>query len=641
MNRALLRFLLFCMSMASLAGTPTTAQTAQQPVRLAVDLRDAPKRIFHAKLNFPVKPGPLTLVYPKWIPGEHRPTGPIVDLTGLHFRVDGKDIPWRRDDVEMYAFHCEIPPGASELEVSLDYLSPVDVTGDRERPSSTQKLVLLNWYMVVLYPLGPKSDDLSFVASLRIPAGWKYGTALPVARDSSEQIEFQPATLTRLIDSPVIMGEYMRTVELSKGQKPEHFIHIAAEGPAALAATPEQIQHLRQLVAETGALFGARHYRRYDFLLTLSDSMAPDGVEHNESSDNRTAERLFLDADLFETNTDLLPHEFFHSWNGKYRRPAGLTPPDYQTPLRGELLWVYEGLTQYYGTMLSARSGFWTPQRLREDIAGVAAYLNERPGRTWRNLQDTAIAVQLLYGASPAGSSWRRSVDYYDESTLIWLEADTLIRRETQSKKSLDDFCRKFHGGESGDPKVVPYTFDDVVNTLQQVVPYDWRTFFTERLNSHGPGAPLGGLENSGWKLIYNETMNERQRAEEVVNHRVDTQFSLGLSVNYPGVENGDEIAEVIWGSPAAQAGVVAGSKLVAVNGRKWTPEILREAIRHAKGGKDPIELLLENQEYFQTISVNYHGGERYPHLERITGKPDVLTEIGMMKAPAVSLAKD
>jgi predicted metalloprotease with PDZ domain len=291
--------------------------------------------------------------------------------------------------------------------------------------------------------------------------------------------------------------------------------------------------------------------------------------------------------------------------------------------------------------MLSARSGFWTPQRLREDLAGVAAYLNERPGRTWRNLQDTAIAVQLLYGASPAGSSWRRSVDYYDESTLIWLEADTLIRRETQGKKSLDDFCRKFHGGESGDPKVVPYTFDDVVNALQQVAPYDWRTFFTERLNSHGPGAPLGGLENSGWKLIYNETLNERQRSEEIVNHRVDTQFSLGLSVNYPGIENSDEITEVIWGSPAAQAGVVAGSKLVAVNGRKWSPEILREAIRHAKNTKDPIELLLENQEYFQTVRVNYHGGERYPHLERIAGKPDVLTEIGTMKAPAVPLAKD
>ncbi|HXN00082.1 MAG TPA: M61 family peptidase [Candidatus Dormibacteraeota bacterium] len=616
-------------------------QTAQSAVRLNVDLHDAPKRIFHSKITFSVKPGPLTLVYPKWIPGEHSPTGPIVDLTGLHFRAGGKEIAWRRDDVDMYAFHCEIPAATSELEVSLDYLSPVDVSGSRERPSATQKLALLNWYMVVLYPQGQKSDDLTYVANLHIPAGWKYGTALPVARESAEQIEFQPATLTRLIDSPVIMGQYLRTIELSKGQKPEHFLHIAADGPAALAATGEQIQHLRQLIAETGPLFGARHYRRYDFLLSLSDNVAPDGVEHNESSDNRTPERLFLDPDLFETNTDLLPHEFFHSWNGKYRRPAGLTPPDYQTPLRGELLWVYEGLTQYYGTMLSARSGLWTPQRLRENLAVVAAYLNDRPGRSWRNLQDTAIAVQLLYGASPAGSSWRRGVDYYDESTLIWLEVDTLIRRETQGKKSLDDFCKKFYGGQGGEPKVIPYSFDDVVSTLQEVAPHDWKTFFAERLNSHGPGAPLGGLDNSGWKLVYAEVMNERQRAEEIVNHRVEVQFSLGLSVNYPGLENGDEITEVIWGSSAAQAGVTAGVKLVAVNGRKWTPELLREAIRRAKNGKEPIELLVENQDFFQTISVNYHDGERYPHLERITGKPDVLTEIGTMKAPPIPLTKD
>ncbi|GAC1623167.1 MAG: tetratricopeptide repeat protein [Candidatus Acidiferrum sp.] len=641
MNRALLRILVLCFLWASFATIPPATQGAQQPVRVAVDLRDAPKRIFHSKLEFPVKSGPLTLVYPKWIPGEHSPTGPILDLTGLHFRAGGKEIPWRRDDVDMYAFHCEIPAGMTALEVSLDYLSPVDVAGSRERPSATQKLALLNWYMVVLYPQGQKSDDLEFIASLRIPLGWNYGTALPVARASGEQIEFQQATLTRLIDSPVIMGEYMRTIELSKDQKPEHFLHIAADGAAALAATPEQIQHLRQLVAETGTLFGARHYRRYDFLLSLSDNVTPDGVEHNESSDNRTPERLFLDPDLFETETDLLPHEFFHSWNGKYRRPAGLTPPDYQTPLQGELLWVYEGLTMYYGNILSTRSGFWTPGRLRENLAGVAAYLNERPGRAWRDLQDTAVAAQLLYSSPAAGSSWRRGVDYYDESTLIWLEVDTLIRHESQGKKSLDDFCRKFHGGESGDPKVVPYTFDDVVSTLQEIAPYDWRTFFTQRLNSHGPGAPLGGIENSGWKLIFNETMNERQRAEEMANHRVDLQFSLGLSVNYPGAENSDEITEVIWGGPAAQAGVLAGTKLVAVNGRKWTPEVLREAVRRAKGGKDPIELLLENQDYFQTIRVNYHGGERYPHLEHIAGKPDLLTEIGKMRAAGIPLAKD
>jgi predicted metalloprotease with PDZ domain len=643
--RAFLAVLIFAMSLAASLQAQTApisvSSPVSSPVRLAVDLREAPKHIFHAKLEFPVAPGPLTLVYPKWIPGEHSPNGPIADLTGLIFHVGGKEIPWRRDDVDMFAFHCEIPAGAAALEVSLDYLSPIAAVGDSIKSSATSQLALLNWYLVVLYPQGMKTDDLTYTASLRLPAGWKYGTALPVARETADGVEFQPATLTRLVDSPVLAGRYLRTIELSKGQPPEHRIHIAGDTAAAIEATPEQVQHWKQLVAETGAIFGARHYRRYDFLLSVTDNFAIDGVEHNESSDNRVPERTLLDPEILETQMDLLQHEYFHSWNGKYRRPAGLTPPNFQAPLKGDLLWVYEGLTQYYGTMLSARIGSWTPEQLREDLAGVAAYLNERPGRGWRNLQDTAISVQFLYGARPSGSSWRRGVDYYDESTLIWLEADTIIRRNSQGKRSLDDFCRKFHGGESTGPGVVPYTFDDVVAAMQETAAYDWRAFFTERLTSHGPGAPLGGIENSGWKLVYNETMNEHQRAEEEVGHQTDLQFSLGLVVHDPAGEDANEIMDVIPGSVAAQAGIAPGMKLVAVNGRKWTPELLRDAIRRAKGGSEPIELLVENEGYFQAYRLNYHGGERYPHLVRINGQPDLLTEIAKMKAPPVPVAKD
>jgi predicted metalloprotease with PDZ domain len=473
-----------------------------------------------------------------------------------------------------------------------------------------------------------------------MPAGWKYGTALPVAKESADGIEFAPASLTTLIDSPVITGANFRNIDLSPGQKPEHVIHIAADGPSALAASVSEVQHLRQLVAETGALFGARHYRRYDFLLSLTDKMPPDGVEHHESSDNRTPEDLFLDPDVREVHMDLLAHEFTHSWNGKYRRPIGLATSDYQTPLKGDLLWVYEGLTQYYGTMLSARAGFWTPEKLREDLAWVAAYLNDRPGRTWRNLQDTAVAAQILYGAPEEWSSWRRGVDYYDESTLIWLEADTIIRRESKGKKSLDDFCRKFHGGENatGVPKLFSYTFDDVVATMNEVQPYDWRNFFTERLLSHGPGAPLGGLENSGWKLVFNETINDHERAGEVVAQVLDAEFSLGFSVHAPNGEEGDRIEDVIPGSPAALAGLAPGMHLVAVNGRKWTPELLRDTIRQTKNTKLPLELLAENGDYFQTYHLDYHGGERYPHLEAISGRSDVLAEIVRMKAPPVAL---
>jgi predicted metalloprotease with PDZ domain len=615
----------------------TFGQTAQNPARLDVDLREAPKHIFHAKLMLSVTPGPLTLVYPKWIPGEHSPTGPIVDLVGLKISAAGKEVPWRRDDVDMYAFHMDVPPGVDALNLSYDYLSPAEPTGSRERPSSTARLAILNWYMVTLYPQGPKTDDLTYTAVLHLPPGWKYGTALPVAKESPDTIEFAPASLTTLIDSPVIAGVYLRHIDLSPGQTPPHAVHVVADGPAPLEASPVEVQHLRQLVAETGALFGARHYRRYDFLLTLSDRMPPDGVEHHESSDDRTEEAYFLDPELFETS-ELLSHEFTHSWNGKYRRPLGLATPDYQTPMKGELLWVYEGLTQYYGVMLAARSGMMPPNIFREYLASTAAYLNDRPGRTWRDLQDTAIAAQILYSMSQAGSSWRRSVDYYDEGTLIWLEADTIIRKQTGGKKSLDDFCRKFLGGENTPPKVVPYSFDDVITGMNEVASYDWRELFTERLKSHGPGAPLGGLENSGWKLVFNETPNGYEHINEVATQEINLQFSLGFFVHGPAGEDGDHILDVIPGSPAAMAGMAPGMRLVAVNGRKWSPDILHDAVKQAKSNKDPIELLVENGDFFQTCRIDYHGGERYPHLEPVSGKPDLLSEISKMKAAAVPL---
>src|SRR5271169_196898 len=620
---------------------PAQAQDARKPVRLSVDLREATKHIFHAKLNFPVSAGPLTLVYPKWIPGEHAPIGPIVNLTGLFFRVSGKEIEWRRDDVDMFAFHCQVPAGTSELEVSLDYVSPAGPSSGRENPSATAQLALLNWYTVLLYPQGAKSDDLTYTASLQIPAGWIFGTALPVASMTGAAIDFQPASLTTLVDSPVLMGAHMRVIDLSPGQKPEQHIHIAAESEAGLEVTPETVQEWKQLVAETGALFGARHYRHYDFLLTESDNMETDGVEHNESSDNRVPARTFQDPNISDAMTDLLPHEFTHSWNGKYRRPAGLATPNYQEPMKGNLLWVYEGMTQYYGTMLSARIGSWTPERLRETLAWVAAYLDQRRGRTWRDLEDTAVAAQLLYGSPEEYRTWRRDTDYYDEGTLIWLEADTIIRQETKGKKSLDDFCRKFEGVENTGPKIVPYTYDDIVAALQEIAPYDWRSFFTQRVNSHGSGAPLGGLENSGWKLVYSETPNESREAGETAMHLTDVQFSLGFVVRDTGGENGDEVIDVISGSAAAQAGIAPGMKLVAVNGRRWSPDDLHAAIRQAKSGRAPIELLIENEDFFQTYAVNYHGGERYPHLERISGKPDLLGEIAKMKAPPVAAAKD
>lgn len=614
------------------------AQGQEKPaVRLDVDLRDAAKRIYHSKMQFPVTPGPLTLVYPKWIPGEHAPNGPIVDAAGLHFRGNGKEITWRRDLTDLYAFRLEVPEAVTTLDVTLDYLLPSE-EGSAGTPSASAKVAVLPWNLVVLYPDGTKSDDINFAPTVRVPEGWKFATALQPApgspgRDGSTA--FESVSLTTLIDSPLLTGAFLKTYDLSPGQKPEHHLDVAADSAAATVLSEEEIQHLRQLVAETGALFGVRHYRHYDFLLALTDHMQLNGLEHHESSDNRAPERTFEDPDALEGATDLLPHEFFHSWNGKYRRPAGLATPNYQVAMNDELLWVYEGLTQYYGVVLAARSGFWTPAQLREALAETAAYLNDWPGRTWRDLEDTAISSPLLYTARAGGSSWRRAADYYDESTLIWLEADSIIRKESKGQKSLDDFCRRFHGTGDGEVKVVPYTLDDVVATMNSVAPYGWKKFFEDRIHSHGPGAPLGGLENSGWKLSYSDVINDHGRADENTTRVIDARFSLGLSVRAPGGDDANSIVDVIPGSPAALAGLAPAMKLIAVNGRRWSPEILREAIRAAKTSKEPIELLAENDDYFRSYAVDYHGGERYPHLVSTAGT-DLLSAIAKRRATDV-----
>lgn len=624
----------FCASAMPAQGPEKSA--SKTPVKLEVDLRDAPRRVYHAKIEFPVNAGPLTLVYPKWIPGEHAPNGPIVDLTGLHFRADGKEISWRRDEVDMFAFHLNVPAGSKTLQASLDYLLPSETIGT-ETPSATAQIAVLPWNLVVLYPQGSKSDDVMFSASARVPDGWKFATALepaPGGKTSDDAAAFETVSLTTLIDSPLLAGAYFKTYDLSPGQKPEHRLNIAADSAAATALGKEQLQHLRQLIAETGALFGARHYRHYDFLLALTDHLPINGLEHHESSDNRAPEKSFLDPDTFEPIADLLQHEFFHSWNGKYRRPAGLATPNYQEPMKDSLLWVYEGLTQYYGTILTARSGFWKPEQLRDALASTAASLNDnRPGRTWRDLEDTAISSQLLYSAREAGSSWRRPVDYYEESTLIWLEADTILRRESKGQKSLDDFCRAFHGKENGVIRVNPYTFEDVVSAMNAVAPYDWKKFFEERIHSHGPGAPLGGIENSGWKLVYTEAINDHERALEETSHVSDFSYSLGFTVKASGGDDGNSIQDVAPGSPAAKAGLAPGMHLVAVNGRRWSPDILRDALRSAKTSGASISLLVENDDYFQTLSIAYAAGDRHPHLERAQG-PDLLTEIAQHRAP-------
>ncbi|HVG07462.1 MAG TPA: M61 family peptidase [Thermoanaerobaculia bacterium] len=603
------------------------ADLRAEPIELSLDARDVGRKLLHAKMRIPASPGALTLVYPKWLPGEHGPTGPITDLVGLQFSAGGKPVAWHRDPVDMYAFHVDVPAGADAVEAAFDFLSPSTPRGFSSAASATPQLALLTWNQVLLYPQDAKADEVRFKPSLRLPAGWKYGTSLVTTRESAEGIELAPVSLTELVDSPVLTGEHFRVVPLGAGNRDVE-LDIAADSAAALAIAPEQTEQLRRLVAEADALFGGRYFERYRFLLTLSDHVAHFGLEHHQSNDTRMAERALVDDTLRRLSIATLSHEYVHSWNGKHRRPTGLATPNYQEPMQGELLWVYEGLTQYLGYLLAARSGLWTPQQYHERLARVAADLDRRPGRAWRPLADTTAAAQLLYGAPDAWASYRRGTDFYNEGWLIWLDVDTLIREQSRGRRSLDDFCRSFLGGAGGPPRVETYTLDDVIKALDGVQPYDWRTFLMTRVTATGDHAPLGGVERGGYRLVFNDVRNQYLKdLEDGDAGLTDAAFSIGLRVNAEG-----EVQDAIPGSPAYVAGVAPGMKVIAVNGRRFSTDVLHDALKLTGA---TLTLLIENQEFFTQISFPYEGGMKEPHLERDGSKPALLDQIlAPRKAP-------
>jgi predicted metalloprotease with PDZ domain len=605
------------------AAPAAAAPSGPAPIKLFVDASQAPQKILHAHMQIPVQAGALTLYYPEWIPGEHMPDGPIIDVVGMKFTAGNQVIPWRRDLVEMFSIHLDIPAGVTVLNADFDFLLSAPSSGFSAGASATASLDVLSWNQVLLYPAGKPAKDISFVASLKLPAGWKYGTALPLAKQDGDTLEFAEVPLTTLVDSPVISGKYYRAIQLTPGQTPPHEIDIAADSSAALAMTPDTELHLHNLVVEAGALFGVRHYRDYHFLLTLSDDVAHFGLEHHESSDDRTSERSLVDDSQRIEFAGLLPHEFVHSWNGKYRRPEGLATPDYQVPMKDDLLWVYEGLTEYLGTVLTARSGLLNEEQSREELAYLVATYTHRPGRDWRPLQDTADAAPFLYDATSDWANWRRGTDFYEEGELLWLDVDTTLRGLTKDKKSINDFCKVFHGGNTGVPELKTYNFDEVVSTLNGIAPYDWAGFLRSRLDGVATKTPLEALENSGWKLVYNEQPNEIMAVGEGLGRRSDFTFTIGMIVGDDGT-----VSDVTHGGTAYDAGVAPGMKIVAVNGESYSPDKLREIISNAKTVLNPIQFIVANGAQFKTMSMEYHDGLKFPHIERDGTKPDYLGEI-------------
>jgi predicted metalloprotease with PDZ domain len=600
-------------------------------IQVAVDATDIERKVFRVRETLPVKPGRLTLLYPRWLPGQHGPYGEVDRIAGLQISANGQPLRWERDPVEPQAFHLEVPAGVNELQLEFQHLSPT--TRDAGRVVMAPNMLNLQWNAVVLYPAGHVATQIRFAPRVKLPAGWQWAGALRGRNEPEGWVQYDPVTLDTLIDSPLYAGRYAKAVPLDAPGAPKPVVlHLVADDPSQLEASDAQLQAHRELVTQADRLFGARHFRHYDFLLSLSDTQGGIGLEHHESSENGVRPRYFKDWDKATGPRGLLPHEYVHSWDGKFRRPADLWTPDYNSvPMRNSLLWVYEGQTQYWGRVLTARSGLSTLEQARQDLARVAAWTEHRSGRQWRPLQDTTTEGTLAVRRDDKQwSDWQRSVDYYDESALIWLEADVLIREKSGGARSLDDFARAFFGNANGpevpgpDGRVQPqtYTFEDVVAALDKVQPNDWAGFLRTRLDRVGM-TPMEGLAKSGWKLVYSDKASDADRADDE-RRGVDFVYSLGLRVG----KDENELREVAWNSPAFQAGLAPGLKLVAVNGDAYKPERLSEAIRGNRDGKRPIELLVRDGERYRTVKIDYRDGLRYPRLERLPEVPDRLTQI-------------
>jgi predicted metalloprotease with PDZ domain len=594
-------------------------------ISLLVDITNLTDHVLNVHETIPIKGRDITLLYPEWLPGTHSPSNPVAQLAGLVVTSNGKRIPWMRDRVDMHALHIEAPQGATTLDLDFQYLASLDPK--RSRISS--KFADVTWNSVLLYPAGYFSRDIKFETSLRLPEGWQFACSLEVKSQNGNLVHFKDTTLNTLIDSPLYAGVNFKRLDLSTGPDNPVYLDVFADKPADLEITPEELQYHKSLVIEAQKLFNSHHYDRYDFLFSVSDVVSGKGLEHHQSSEDGSRANYFTDWGAGVGNRALLPHEYTHSWNGKFRRPADLWTPNFNVPMRNDLLWVYEGLTDYYGNVLTARSGMRTLEQARDVWAQIAASFEISPGRTWRSLQDTTDGpIISSHGAMPqTWPSWERSFDYYPESDLVWLDADTKIRELSGGKKSLDDFAKLFFGIDNGSYVTVRYNLEDLVKAMNTVQPYDWAGFFRTLVYDVNPSVPENGFTQGGYRLVYNDNEPEWMRKTESV-RGVSFATSLGFSVKADSPESHGNLDSVSWDSLAFKAGVTPDMQLQAVNDQKYTAAGLRETILAAEKTKEPIKLLLKHGDEFVTISLDYHGGMRYPHLERIEATPDRLDAI-------------
>ena len=595
-------------------------------IGLAVDATDTDRRIVQIRETIPVSaPGELVLLYPQWLPGDHAPEGTIDRFAGLIIKAGDERLVWKRDVVNVFAFHVAVPDGAKRLDIQFQYLSPVsDKVGGTEMNST---ITTLEWPSLLLYPAGYFARQIQVEPSVVLPPGWKFGTALETAETKGDTVTFKPLPLETLADSPIYAGRYSARIDLDpQGPVPVH-LDVFADKPGELEVKPEQVAAHRALVQQAYKLYGSQHYDHYDFLFSISDVIRGQGLEHHRSSEDSVGTGYFAEYDKTNFYRSLLPHEYTHSWNGKFRRPADLWAANYNVPERNSLLWVYEGQTEYWGEVLTARSGLRSAEQERETLALLVANYQNLPGRAWRPLQDTTND-EIINPRRPASwLNYQRFEDYYDEGALIWLDADTLIRESTKGEKSLDDFAKAFFGIDNGSYTPATYTFDDVVKTLNGVMPYDWAGFLRTRLDAVNGPAPLDGLKRSGYRIVYNDTENDTIKSIESIqtddNKSKFFPFSLGFVVG-----KGGALKSVGWDSPAFKAGLTPDMTLIAVNGLPYADDTLVDEIKAAEAAATPLEFIVKTADRFRVVKIDYHDGLRYPHLERDTATPDRLDDI-------------
>jgi predicted metalloprotease with PDZ domain len=590
-------------------------ETSAPTMTVRLDERKAPLGLTYTHLTIPVKPGALTLVYPQWIPGEHAPTGPLANMAQLRISASGHPLKWSRDQVNMYAFHVNVPPGATQLDADFTVL--LNAPDDR---TATRNIMIGNWNRYILYPEGIDNANYGAQASLLLPPGWDFASALPVAQHAGDRVDFRPVSLETLVDSPTDSGRFVKHIVTWQHNGGTTYLDLFADQPEDLNVSDDLVAKYKRLTAEAIQLYCGRHWSDYHAELSLSDAIGFEGIEHHQSSDNRAPDDFMTNPDTQFVGGDLIPHEFSHSWNGKYRRPFDLQQPNYNVPEHTELLWVYEGLNQYLGDVLSFRSGIRDPNDFPERIASVYARLAYETGRNTTPIIDVTTAAPYRYVTHGEYPAIRRSAgDFYSEGELLWADVDTIIREQSHGTKSLDDFLHAYAGGVSG-PRVVTYTRADIENYLSSVVAYDWHAFFEKYVYSIAPTPPADEIGRAGYRLVYSDTPNTFARNSR--GERVDSWYGPGLTIA------DGTVGDVRDGSPAWNAGFAPGMKIVAVNGREFSADVYARALKAAKDSKEPITVIVRHGAYVDTLQLNYHDGPRYPHLERIPGTPDMFADI-------------